>query len=93
MLKKHPQAILFSGHTHWELAAAHNYYGGDGEEPAIFNAASVAYLWTDEDEHKDGSQGYYVEVYPDYVRVKGRDFEQGTWVREAQFQVKLPSGR
>jgi len=92
ILAKHPHAILFTGHTHWELTAAHTYYKGDGRLPAMFNAASVAYLWTDEDEHKDGSQGYYVEVYEDRVLVRGRDFEQGTWVEAAQFTVLLPEG-
>jgi len=90
VLAKHPQAILFTGHTHWELTAAHTCYQGDGKLPAMFNAASIAYLWTDEDEHKDGSQGYYVEVYKDRVLVRGRDFEHGAWVEAAQFTVLLP---
>ncbi|RAP74671.1 metallophosphoesterase family protein [Paenibacillus montanisoli] len=90
VLDKHRQAILFTGHTHWELAAPHNYFDGGEELPAMFNAASTAYLWTDEDEHKDGSQGYYVEVYADCVLVRGRDFERGEWVEEAQFKVIYP---
>ncbi|MOA53738.1 hypothetical protein D3C78_1772400 [compost metagenome] len=56
----------------------------------MFNAASVGYLWTDEDEHKEGSQGYYVEVYQDRVLVKGRDFKRSQWVEAAQFQVNYP---
>nr|WP_028612642.1 metallophosphoesterase [Paenibacillus harenae] len=87
VLSKHRHAILFTGHTHWELDAAHNFRDGDGRLPAMFNAASVGYLWTDGDEHKDGSQGYYVEVYEDRVLVRGRDFAQGAWVEAAQFQV------
>ncbi|WP_308637467.1 metallophosphoesterase family protein [Paenibacillus silvisoli] len=90
VLAKHRHAIMFTGHTHWELAAPHNYFDGGGELPAMFNAASTAYLWTDEDEHKDGSQGYYVEVYPGCVLVRGRDFERGEWVEEAQFKVSYP---
>lgn len=90
VLARHPQTILFTGHTHWELEAPNNYFTGQGELPAMFNAASVAYLWTDEDEHKDGSQGYYVEVYKDHVSVRGRDFTRGEWIEAARFQVNFP---
>lgn len=89
VLARHPQTILFTGHTHWELEAPHNHFDGQGALPTMFNAASVAYLWTDEDEHKDGSQGYYVEVYHDHVLVRGRDFTEGEWIESAQFRVEL----
>lgn len=88
ILSKHRQALLFTGHGHWELEAPRNYYDGEGTLPAMFNAASVAYLWTDDGERKEGSQGYYVEVYEDRVLVKGRDFASGTWVQSAQYEVK-----
>ncbi|MBD2870531.1 metallophosphoesterase family protein [Paenibacillus arenilitoris] len=90
VLAKHRHAILFTGHTHWELDAPHNFHDGAGRLPAMFNASSVAYLWTDEDERKDGSQGYCVEVYEDRVLVRGRDFTTGSWVEGAQFQVNFP---
>lgn len=93
VLARHPQAILFTGHTHWELDAQSTSFGLRGEGPAMFNAASVAYLWTDDDEHKDGSQGFYVEVYRDHVLVRGRDFTRGEWVEAAQFRVDYPRGR
>ncbi|MCK8486081.1 metallophosphoesterase [Paenibacillus sp. MBLB2552] len=92
VLARHPQAILFTGHTHWELDAPNTSFGVRGEGPAMFNAASVAYLWSDEDEHKNGSQGFYVEVYRDHVLVRGRDFTRGEWVEAAQFRVEYPRG-
>ncbi|BBI35474.1 metallophosphoesterase family protein [Cohnella abietis] len=90
VLKKHPQAIMFSGHTHWQLEAGHTMFDGRGETATMFNAASVAYLWTDADAHLTGSQGYYVEIYADKVLVKGRDFTTSSWVESAQFQVNYP---
>ncbi|MBW7456301.1 metallophosphoesterase family protein [Paenibacillus sepulcri] len=93
VLGKHPQAIMFSGHTHWQLEAGHTMFDGRGAAATMFNAASVAYLWTDEDEHLAGSQGYYVEVFADKVLVKGRDFASGSWVESAQFQVDYPASR
>ncbi|MBW4082767.1 metallophosphoesterase [Paenibacillus sp. S150] len=87
ILSKYPQALLFTGHTHWELEADNTMYPGNGETATMFNAASVAYLWTNADEHKAGSQGYYVEVYPDKVLVRGRDFTTGRWIESAQYEV------
>ncbi|MBJ6362149.1 metallophosphoesterase family protein [Paenibacillus sp. GCM10012307] len=89
ILSRYPQAILFTGHTHWELEAKAIMFEGGDHMATCFNAASTAYLWTDEDEHKDGSQGFYVDVYEDRVLVKGRDFAEGKWIEAAQFVVPL----
>lgn len=87
ILSKHPQTLLFTGHTHWELEVDNTMYPGNGETATMFNAASVAYLWTNADEHKTGSQGFYVEVYRDKVLVRGRDFTTGSWIDSAQYEV------
>lgn len=89
VLSKHRHAIMFTGHTHWELEARNCAFDGREELPAMFNAASVAYLWTDANEHKDGSQGYFVEVYKERVLIKGRDFQAGRWIPEAQYELVL----
>ena len=92
VLAKHRNgAILFTGHTHWEMEAAHNHYDGGPASPPMFNAASVAYLWTDENERKEGSQGYYVEVYRDRVVVRGRVFERNAWIEAARYELKYLS--
>ncbi|MEK4513925.1 metallophosphoesterase [Paenibacillus sp. FSL H8-0122] len=90
ILSRHPQTLLFTGHTHWELEVGNTMYPGNGQTATMFNAASVAYLWTDADEHKSGSQGYYIEVYADKVLVRGRDFTTGTWIEAAQYEVAYP---
>ncbi|GGF66116.1 hypothetical protein GCM10010912_08980 [Paenibacillus albidus] len=93
ILAKYPQTLLFTGHTHWELEVDNTMYPGRGETATMFNAASVAYLWTNEDKHKTGSQGYYVEVYSDKVRVRGRDFMTGSWIEAAQYEVAYPAAK
>ncbi|MEK5469841.1 metallophosphoesterase [Paenibacillus sp. FSL R7-0210] len=90
ILSRHPQTLLFTGHTHWELEVSNTMFPGNGQTATMFNAASVAYLWTDADEHKSGSQGYYIEVYADKVLVRGRDFTTGTWIEAAQYEVAYP---
>ncbi|MBP1963020.1 cohesin domain-containing protein [Paenibacillus aceris] len=89
ILAKHPQSILFSGHTHWELGSKDTMY--NAKYATMFNAASAGYLWTDNDTSKNGSQGFYVEAYDDKVLVKGRDFIAGSWVPNAQYVVSLPA--
>jgi Icc protein len=91
VLASHPQAILFNGHTHWELEAPRCMFDGAGQTATVFNAASVGYLWTDEDEYKAGSQGLYVEIYDDRIVIRGRDFAEGAWLDNARFEVRLPA--
>ncbi|OAS18529.1 metallophosphoesterase family protein [Paenibacillus oryzisoli] len=88
ILAGHPQSIVFTGHTHWELGAKETMY--NRKYATLFNAASVAYLWTDDDVLKEGSQGFFVEVYEDRVIVKGRDFATKSWVADAEYTVQLP---
>ncbi|PLT48009.1 putative phosphohydrolase, Icc family [Paenibacillus pasadenensis] len=89
VLSKHRNAVLFTGHTHWELEASHTLFDASDSLPRMLNAASVAYLWTDEDEHKDGSQGLYIEVYADRVVVRGRDFAAGEWLDKVRFEWSI----
>ncbi|WP_232243091.1 S-layer homology domain-containing protein [Paenibacillus sp. GSMTC-2017] len=88
ILSKHPQAILFSGHTHWELGSMDTMY--NAKYSTMFNTAATSYLWTDSNASKVGNQGYFVEVYDNKVLVKGRDFMNDKWIANAQFEVKLP---
>lgn len=90
VLAAYPQAILFSGHTHWQLEAARTMYDGQGRLPTMFNASSVAYLWTDSDEYLTGSEGLQVEIYEDRVVVRGRDFVRREWVDGAEYTVVYP---
>lgn len=91
VLSGYPQAILFTGHTHWQLEAERTMYDGQGVMPSMFNASSVAYLWTDQDEHLTGSEGLQVEIYEDRVAVRGRDFVTRSWIADAEYTVNLPA--
>jgi len=90
VLSRYPQVILFSGHTHWQLEAQRTMYEGGGQLPTMFNASSVAYLWTDEDEYLEGSESLHVDVYRDRVVVKGRNHVTGSWIEGAEFTVHYP---
>lgn len=89
IISKYPQVVYFSGHSHWELESKNVMYDGGSTMASMFDTAAVGYLWTDSQEYKEGSQGYYVEVYKDKILVKGRDFVNSTWIPAAQFVVDL----
>ncbi|NGZ77000.1 metallophosphoesterase family protein [Saccharibacillus alkalitolerans] len=88
-----PQAILFTGHTHWQIQAKRTMFDGRGALPTMFNASSVGYLWTDRDEHLEGSEGLQVEIHEDRVVVRGRDFVNRGWIEGAEYAVSYPVSR
>ena len=87
MLKEFPNAILFTGHTHWSLESMQPILAGHGDDATFVNCASVGYLWDDTDKETAGSQGYFVEVYEDYILLRGREFVKGNWCGAAQFLI------
>jgi len=89
ILKNYPNAVFFSGHTHSSFLQQQPMLYGEGVGASFVNAASTAYLWNDKNEDFAGSQGLYVEVYEDYILVKGRDFTNAKWCASAQFLIPL----
>lgn len=89
ILKGYPNALLFSGHTHWTLESKQPILYGCGRDATFVNCAAVGYLWNDQDEAAGGSEGYYVEVYEDYILLRGREFLKGKWCAAAQFLIPV----
>lgn len=83
LMRQHPNVVLFHGHSHMifecqEYDANANYTERNGfksvhvpslSRPRTINLASGT---TPEDD--TGSQGYIVDVYPDYIVLRGWDF-------------------
>ncbi|MEC0245848.1 metallophosphoesterase [Paenibacillus chitinolyticus] len=90
ILSAYPQAIFFSGHTHWELKLPDTLVQ---DKFTMVNSSSVIQPWTDNGNGgemltgPDESEGLYVEVYKDKVSIKGRDFYRQRWIPEAQFTL------
>ena len=62
---------------------------GKGSGANFFNCSAVSYLWTDEDKHYNGSQGYFIEVYESYILIRGYDFGLEEWNSNSQFMIKM----
>ena len=88
ILREYPNATLFTGHTHWTLESYQPVLIGNGSDASFVNCASVGYLWTDEDASTGGSEGIFVEVYEDYVLIRGREYRNNTWC--AATQIRIP---
>ncbi|MBE6543426.1 MAG: hypothetical protein E7675_03420 [Ruminococcaceae bacterium] len=96
ILKKYPEVIMFSGHSHWNLDSNMTMLPGTSNFPTFFNTSSVSYLFTGYNvtagEREEGSEGYYIEVYEDKILVLGRDFTTNSWRSSAQFVVEYEDG-
>ena len=92
MLGKYPEAILFSGHSHWVLNSPHTMRLRDDQLCTIFNTSSGGYTWDDACNETNkglvGCEGYYFYGYGDKVVARGRDFLAGKWIASAQFVVE-----
>lgn len=90
ILQQHPEAILFSGHTHWELNMPSTFAK---YQFLMVNSSSVEQPYSKDDEplSSDRSEGLYVEVYEDKVIIRGRDFHNRQWIPQAQYALPLNS--
>lgn len=94
ILAKHPEVMMFNGHTHWTMNSTANIREGTTDLPGtIFNTSSAGYLWTTYDNESGdylyGSEGYYARVYGGTLYVLGYDFVADKWISAAQYCVKL----
>lgn len=95
---RYPRLVMFTGHTHWKFDSLQPILPGNEKTASYVNAASVAYLWTDKNgnieaargEDPFGSEGYFVDVYPDGIVLRGYDYASQKWSATAQFLLELP---
>ena len=90
VLKKYPDAMMFSSHSHYELDSIGNAYDEDPNYPTVFNTSSVANPYSArKGAVTGGSEGYIMEIYDDFILLKGRDFTNGLWKASSQYVVML----
>ncbi len=94
LLKKYPQIIYFTGHTHFALDDPLVHYNIDlksGKGADIFCDGSISYLCAGTYEGIKGSQFLFVEVYERGVIIKGWDVLNNKWIKTAQFSIDTVS--
>jgi len=87
ILALYPNVFVFSGHNHVSLEVSGRY-----TRDATFHwfqNASVGKTWLDTSSQPNPVQGLYIQVYPDYVEVRGREFSTNEWIETAHWRVPL----
>ncbi|MCD1258708.1 metallophosphoesterase [Paenibacillus athensensis] len=78
LLARYPQAIVFSGHTHWNLEKTRQI-----KELGFLavGSSSVRRIWNGRNEpgEQAASQSLVVDVYPDRVVIRGREHSLRRW--------------
>lgn len=90
ILKKYPDAVMFSSHSHYSLDSVGNAFSEDQNYPTVFNTASVANPYSVRKASTfEGSEGYIMEIYDDFILLRGRDFLNGLWLPSSQYVISL----
>ncbi|MCQ2456866.1 MAG: metallophosphoesterase [Clostridia bacterium] len=89
MFGKYPNTVLFTGHSHWKFDSISPIKFCGKNDATFVNCASVGDLWGDEYHFERGSEGYFVEVYEDHVRLRGREFVRDKWSADSQYVIPL----
>ncbi|MEO2076237.1 MAG: metallophosphoesterase [Bacillus sp. (in: firmicutes)] len=85
LLKKYPQVILFSGHSHYPLNDPSSIIQ-DGI--TMVNTSAVAYTYTKgTGKNTTQSQGYLVNVYDNRVEFLAREFSTSTWIKTVTIPI------
>lgn len=86
ILKKYPQSILFSGHSHCTLDHPRTVFQ-DGF--TMVNTSSLAYTWFEGGSGRENlSQGFIIEVYEDRVDLKAIEFSTSQVIKS--YKVHIP---
>jgi len=94
ILQKYPNAVLFSGHTHWELSLPNMVVR---DRFAMVNSASVFEPWSASDMPipltLGQSEALVVNVYPDKLVVRGRNLRDHTWITGATHTIAIDGAK
>lgn len=87
IIKQYPNAFVFSGHSHQDLNCYQSTLFGNGEEANYINCGSSAYVMDDNREQTYGSTFYFVDIYEDYMVLRGRLAIEEKWISCAQYVI------
>lgn len=90
IVKDYPNVFVFSGHTHQDFTGLTEHYVKN-EPFHWFKNSSIGRVLDHRYQHvrTDSAQGLFVEVYNDKVLLRGREFSNKTWIKEADWTVSL----
>ncbi|MBP1157079.1 MULTISPECIES: metallophosphoesterase [unclassified Paenibacillus] len=89
IVKPYKNVFVFCGHRHHDFQGTVEHYVKENFH--YFHNSSVGRVLNRSYQHvdKEKSQGLFVQVYKDRVTLRGREFSNRTWIKEADWTVKL----
>jgi Icc protein len=89
IVKPYKNVFVFCGHRHQDFQNGAEHY--IKETFHYFHNSSVGRVLNRsfQNEGKGKSQGLYVQVYKDRVTIRGREYSNRSWLKEADWNVKL----
>ncbi|WHY76929.1 metallophosphoesterase [Neobacillus sp. WH10] len=84
IMKKYPQVIYFSGHSHYPIE---NQKSIIQNGITMVNTGSVKYGYDDINGNMDTSEGYVVNVFSDKVEFKARDYLNKKWIKTVEIPL------
>ncbi len=91
VIESYENTFLFTGHSHWNLHSYGPFINGGTTGASYFNTASAGYLWSDSNKEVEGSEGLHVDVYDNFVIVKGREYMSQKWIPNVYVKIMSKS--
>lgn len=89
VLKKYPQCLFITGHTH--AVIEHPKTVNNVDNIICVNTSSVSYTIAMDGYGKDNdSQGLCIDVYENRVIIRGRDFTRRQWIKNGEWEIIFP---
>ena len=85
IIERYPNTILISGHTHRSISGTLALRTENGF-PGYLHDGVVSSVWDGVGETGE-SEGIYLMVYPDEIRITGRDFTKNSWIGLCNWRI------
>jgi hypothetical protein len=86
IMKPYKNVFVISGHTHWDFYGRSHYNTENSFH--WFNNSSVGRCRGNSDS-SGHAQAMYIQVYYDRVRLRGREFSNHSWIKDASWEIPL----
>ena len=85
IIERYPNTMLISGHTHRSISGTLALRTENGF-PGYLHDGVVSSVWDGVGETGE-SEGIYLTVYPDEIRITGRDFTKNSWIGLCNWRI------
>jgi 3',5'-cyclic AMP phosphodiesterase CpdA len=89
ILKPYPNVFVFCGHGHQDFQNGLDHYTKETFHSFINSSVGRVYNRSFQNNTPTKAQALYVQVYSDKVVIRGREFSEKVWLKEADWTIPL----